>query len=442
MELRDLIVTPIVILLVYAFAYMIRPLVTDEITRGYFLPALTVRIIGALAVGFIYQFYYHGGDTYNFHTLGSRHIWDAFMDSPIKGIEMLFADGIHKGSFYKYSSQVYFFTDHSAYFIVRLAAILDLFTFSTYSATAILFAIIGFTGSWLMFLTFYRRYPHLHLLMAVATLFVPSVFFWGSGLLKDTIVLGALGVATFYIDKLFFQRKIGVSNIFYLLFSLWVIFSIKKFILQAYLPAAIMWIYIGNADKIKSAVLKLMLLPFILIISAPIAYYSIIKVGENDSRYAIDKLAETARVTAMDIRYQTGKDAGSGYTLGDLDGTFTGLLKLAPKAINVTLFRPYLWEVKNPLMLLSALESLFFLILVIYILYKKNLRVFRSFGNPDITFCLIFSVVFAFAVGVSTYNFGTLARYKIPLIPFFLIALILTVYSNNERKVGVLEKTE
>jgi hypothetical protein len=441
-EQRDFIVTPIIIVIVYVVAYMVRPLVTDSITRKYYFSAFTVRIFGALAVGFIYQFYYHGGDTYNFHTLGSRHIWDAFMDSPIKGVEMLLADGEHKGSFYKYSSQVYFFTDHSAYFIVRLAAIFDLLTFSSYSATAVLFATIGFMGSWMLFLTFYRRYPQLHFWMAVCTLFIPSVFFWGSGLLKDTIVIGALGLATYSIDKLFFQKKINIGNVLYLLFSLWVIFSIKKFILQAYLPASIMWVYLGNIDKIKSVVLKVMLLPFVIGISAPIAYFSIIKVGEDDARYSIDMLAKTVKTTAIDIRYLSGKDAGSGYDLGELDGTFSGMLKLAPQAINVSLYRPYLWEVKNPLMLLSAVESLILLLFTIVILLKKNVYLFKALTNPDIVFCLMFSVVFAFAVGISTYNFGTLARYKIPLLPFFSIALILIFYSNRFKKLEELENTE
>jgi hypothetical protein len=45
--------------------------------------------------------------------------------------------------------------------------------------------------------------------------------------------------------------------------------------------------------------------------------------------------------------------------------------------------------------------------------------------NPTVAFCLGFSLIFAFAVGVSTYNFGTLVRYKIPMLPFFIIALIL-----------------
>jgi hypothetical protein len=442
LELRDFIVTPVFILLIYIAAFIIRPWVTDEITKAYFFPGLTVRIIGALAVGLIYQFYYNGGDTFNFHTHGSRHIWEAFWDSPSKAFDMFFSGGKESGSFYKYSSRIYFFSDPSSFFVIRFTALLDLLTFSTYSATAVLFAVFSFIGGWMLFITFYRKYPYLHGWVALATLFIPSVFFWGSGILKDTLVLAALGMATFEIDRLFFQRKISVVHILIFLVSLYFIFSIKKFVLQAFLPAAILWIYMGHMKKIKSLVLRIMIFPFIIFFSGALAYYSVVKVGEGDIRYSADRLIETARVTAMDIRYQTGKEAGSGYTLGELDGTLAGTLKLAPQAINVALFRPYIWEVRNPLMVLSAAESIGFLFLTLLIIVKKRAIAIKAFRNPDVVFAIVFSIVFAFAVGVSTFNFGTLARYKIPLLPFFLIGLALIYHSNNERNVEELEETE
>ena len=422
MELRDLIVTPVFIILVYMVALIFRPRVTDEVNRKFFFSALTLRIIGALAVGFIYQFYYSGGDTFNFHTHGSRHIWEAFWDSPSKGIQMLLSNGKHQENFYTYSSRIYFFSDPASFVVIRVAAILDLFTFSTYSATAVLFAVISFIGSWMLFLTFYNKYPELYRWIAAGTLFIPSVFFWGSGLLKDTLVLAALGMATFELDRLLIRKRISLVHIFLLLVSLYVIFSVKKFLLQAYLPAVILWIYMGRIQRIRSMVLKIMALPFILGLCAFLAYYSVIKVGEGDKRYAAEKLSQTARITAMDIRYQTGREAGSGYTLGELDGSFTGMLRLAPKAINVSLFRPYLWEVRNPLMLLSALESTGFLFLVLYVVWKRRTSVLKAFTNPDIAFTMLFSIVFAFAVGVSTFNFGSLARYKIPCCHSFSLA--------------------
>jgi hypothetical protein len=212
---------------------------------------------------------------------------------------------------------------------------------------------------------------------------------------------------------------------------------------MCFLPAAMLWIFAGNFYKIRSAILRFTLIPVVIVLTIISGYYSVVIVGEDDRRYSLERIAITARVTAYDIGFQTGKDAGSGYSLGELDGTLSGMVKLAPQAINVSLFRPYLWEVRNPLMLLSALESLALFLLTIYSFYQARANLFKTLTDPTILFCLVFSLTFAFAVGVSTFNFGTLARYKIPLLPFYFLALILMLnYSKRERNEEETELTE
>jgi len=443
LEARDLIVTPILLFIVFALAYFIRPRVTDAVNRVYFMPALTVKIIGALAVGIIYQFYYSGGDTYNYHTHGSRHIWEAFMDSPMKGIRLLVNDGQNYYDVYRYASKIIFFTDPQSYAIVKIAAVFDLFTFSSYSSTAILFALVSFVGMWMFFLTFYEQYPDLHKWLATASFFIPSVFFWGSGLLKDTITMGCLGVATYQVYRIFIKKKFKIRHLFLLALSLYGMYSIKIYILLTFLPAVIVWVFLANLDSIRSPVLRIMLAPFMVSASIALGYFAMVKAGEDNAKYSLKNVAMTAKITAYDIGYYTGRDAGSGYSLGELDGTFGSMFSLAPQAINVSLFRPYLWEVKNPLMLLSALESFLLLLFCIYIIIKINARLFSAVNNPNVLFALIFSVAFAFAVGVSTFNFGTLVRYKIPLLPFFLVALILIYYhSKRDKKLAEFDVTE
>jgi hypothetical protein len=443
LELRDLIVTPLFIILIYGVAYAIRSSVTDEVNRVYFIPALTVKIIGALALGFIYQFYYQGGDTFSYHTHGSRHIWETFMESPEKGIELLLTSGQDQTRLYKYSSKIWFFTDPSSYAVVRIAAVVDLFTFSTYSATALLFSVFSFIGMWMLFLTFYERYPYLHRWLAIASFFIPSVFFWGSGLLKDTLTIGCLGMVTYQTSKIFLSRKNSLGGWVLLTLSLSGIYIIKLYILLTFLPALILWVFLGNLQSIRSMILKIMLFPFVISTGLFFAYFATLKAGESNSKYALNSLAKTAQVTAYDIRYWTGRDAGSGYSIGELDGTFGSMIKLAPQAINVSFFRPYLWEVNNPLMLLSALESLFLLLFCIYIFFAVNIRIVKALSEPTILFTLVFAISFAFAVGVSTFNFGTLVRYKIPMMPFFLIALILILHhSKSDKKLVELEITE
>ena len=87
-------------------------------------------------------------------------------------------------------------------------------------------------------------------------------------------------------------------------------------------------------------------------------------------------------------------------------------------------------------MLLSSLESLATLLFTLFVFFRAGL--FRAFGligsNPIILFCLIFGVAFSFAVGISTYNFGSLVRYKIPMLPFYLSGLIILWYHVNEAR--------
>jgi hypothetical protein len=327
--------------------------------------------------------------------------------------------------------------------VIRIAAIIDLLTYSSYSATALFFAFYSFIGSWLLFLTFYKRYQHLHFWIAIGCLFIPSVFFWGSGLLKDTLVMGGLGIIAWSLDGLLIEKRISVLKFVLLLLAIWSVFSLKKFILQAYLPSIIIWIYLSNLHQIRSTVLRLMVFPFVIILSVVGAYYATIKIGENDKRYSIENLVNTSQVTARDIRFQSGRLAGSGYELSEyLDGTLGNGLRLAPEAINVTLFRPYLWEVKNPLMLMSALENLVFLLVTLYIVLRRGYGAITKVFNPEVAFCFIFSITYAFAVGVSTYNFGTLSRYKIPLMPFYFVGLVILYDLVSPKKVEELESTE
>jgi hypothetical protein len=55
---------------------------------------------------------------------------------------------------------------------------------------------------------------------------------------------------------------------------------------------------------------------------------------------------------------------------------------------------------------------------------------------PLVSFCIVFSIVFAFAVGFSTSNFGTLVRYKIPCIPFFMAALFIIIYADPRNRLS------
>jgi hypothetical protein len=422
---------------------MIRSRLTDHVTVQYFIPALTVKFIGAIALGFIYQFYYGSGDTFNFHTNGSRVIWEAFMDDPLKGWSLMTHNDSQQVGAYQYVSRIIFFHDPQSFAVIRLSAFFDLFTFSSYVGTALLFCMVSFIGVWLLFKCFYDVAPHLHRQMAIAVLFIPSVVFWGSGILKDTITLGCLGIATYCVYTIFVKHKFSVVRVILLVVSLYIIYAIKIYILLVFLPAAIVWVLMFHYRLLNSIWVKIVMFPIAATTCGFLGYFAVLKAGEDNSKYSLDNIAVTAYATAYDIRYWSGRDAGSGYTLGELDGSWSSMIKLAPAAVNVSLFRPYVWESKNILMLISALESLALLCLTLYTIFVARMKFIRAFSEPVVMACIIFSLTFAFSVGVSTFNFGTLMRYKIPLLPFYAVTLILILdYAKRQRNFERFDSTE
>lgn len=408
---------------------------TDKITKKYFFKALHLKIIGALAVGFIYQFYYGGGkpggDTFHYF-YHSGIIWDALWDDSFTmAMKLIFGANDYSPEVMHYAYRMTWYRDSQSYFIVRILAFFDLFTLHTYSASACLFAFASFTGVWKMYSVFYRRYPLLHKEFAIACFFVPSIFFWGSGILKDTITFGALGWTTYALFNLFvFKNKI-ILNIFIFLFSVWISYSIKQYIVLCFIPTAILAMSLERIRGIKSTLLRYSIAPFIIAIAFGGIGLFLQQSNEQSSRYSLDKMAYTAEETARWIHYVSEIQGGAAYSLGDFDYSPTGMFKKMPLAIWVSLFRPHPWEVRNPVMLLSALESLWFLIFTIQIFWKNGIKkVFSEIGtSPIILLCISFSLLFSFAVGISTYNFGSLVRYKIPMMPFYICGLYIIEYN-------------
>jgi hypothetical protein len=148
-------------------------------------------------------------------------------------------------------------------------------------------------------------------------------------------------------------------------------------------------------------------------------------------QYSIENIFVTSGTT-RDYILQSSGDDGSSYDLG-IENSAMGVIKTIPTAINVTLFRPYIWEARKPIVMLNALEAFAIMLITIRLILNLGLNKIRKAiaSDANIQFCLIFSLIFAFAVGISSYNFGTLSRYRIPCIPMYVLALMLIYYKYN-----------
>lgn len=433
----DLVMTPIWLLLLYLLGYAISHIkYRDHYLRKHFMWGLTMKFIGCLGFIAVYAFYYKGGDTFRYFTNASK-LMEVILNDPSQIFSILTSTSLSLADQFKIGLETPLLLNDTAanYTVTRIAVFFGLFTFNSYLATSLLFAFASFIGIWSLYRVVVYLYPYQYKAVTIPILYIPSVFFWGSSMMKDSIVIGFLGLLTYGIYMLYFERKRILISLFMVIVSIYILSNVKQYVIIAYAPALIVWMSLGPLNRLPKKQ-RWMVTPFLMGIAVAIIIVLIPVMEKVSQRYAIEQVLETAEKTANYI-HRTTREGGSSYTLGEISYTPLGMAVVFPRAVTVTLFQPFLYQVRNPVMLLSALESTLFLFGTFFILFKVGL--FRFIGyimnEPFLLMCLVFSVFFAFAIGISTFNFGSLVRYKIPALPFYGIALIIPymLYRNRLR---------
>jgi hypothetical protein len=431
----DLVLTPIYLSLIIFLAgrHRDKKYPVGHPLRPYYLPGLYAKLGGAIFIGLVYQYYYQGGDTSNYF----RHalvINSALKDSFGTWLDLVLQVSPDKNPrLFEYTSQMEWYGAASTYTVAVIAALFGLLNGTSYMPIALLFAWLSYTGIWAMYRTFARIYPGQEKQLAIAFLFIPSVVVWGSSIFKDTICMFGLGWMIYCTFRVFVNGDFSIKNIFLLVLGFYLVAVIKLYILLAFLPALSLWLLMSYSSRIRSVAARWVLnFLFIGVVIAGFLYFTE-QFAKELNKYSLDKIAQTANTTRGWISYSSG-DEGSAYDLGDFSPTIGGMLSKFPAAVVVSLYRPFLWESKKILILLSAIESLVLLFFTLKAIIKLKGRIFSTIGkDPNLTFCLVFALVFAFAVGISSYNFGALSRYKIPCLPFYAAFLVIILKGGSTK---------
>lgn len=433
-------------LLFSVFTFRLKKRYPDENLQKLYKKGLLLKFFGGFTFFLIYKFYYKYGDTFIYFRNGGIiadlvfYDFGAFLKfmsvstplSPIVDNDLYGHIVFRVGNYY---------TGADSWLMIRLCAIANLISFNSYLYSTFFFSAFSFFGLWKLFLVFDKRYNHLRKYLFWAIFGVPSVLFWGSGILKDTVTIACLGLVFFQLDKLFFRGKIGVRPILLLVVNSLIIITLKGYILLAFIPPLLVGIYLYYIANVKgfftkSAIAVVLLVAFVFGGGFLLQYFA-----QVSQEFSLDRIADLAEGFHEYHGYldQTGQ-AGSGYSLNISSYTLAGMLGVFLQAVNVTLFRPYIWEANSPVMLISSIESMimaFFTIRVI--LRKKVFGFFKNMLEPFALMCMLYSIILSFAIGITAFNFGALVRFKIPLIPFFVIGLLIIQSIGKKQKTEVVE---
>jgi hypothetical protein len=431
-EAYELLLLPFYLLLIYFFTYHVsNRLFKNSAIRPWILPALTLKLIGAVAITLIYIYYYKGGDTCLYYNEAKLITQQLFL-SPIDGIKLLFyqpnsTEFTEAAVFYKY-----FHYAHSSetLIILKLTAIVNIFSFNSFLITSILYGYFSFWCILLLANEIIKSNSNYTKPVMIALFFVPNNFIWNSGILKDTVCFACFCLIHVSITRMLVNKEIKIQWIVLTLIGFYILTTIRMFIAALYIPCLMFYFTIIFRERLEYQLLKTVVPPFILILSLFGAWVVYDQLSSNSSKYNINQLLVTAKIQRDYLLYVSQQSQGSQYNLGDFDMTIENLILKIPESLNVSLFRPYLWESRNIITVFSALEAFLILLLTLYVLYKRKIsEIVNLFKNDkQLLFYLVFSIIYLYVTGITSYNFGSLIRYKVQGYVFFVMILLMLYY--------------
>jgi len=435
MGLTDIILFPLYVLFFALLFAARRKRIEDPVLKKYHRRGFWIKVFSTVAY-IIFSVYLSKGDSTFLYYPEGMNITHLILKD-ISNIKLIFISGkdFDQNLLADTFNQGYFESE-SNYFVTRLVTIFSFISFGSYSVITLIFSMISYSGVWRLYKFFYEQYPHLHKQFAIAIIYLPTFVFWSSGILKDPLCTGMLGWFTYAMYKVFIKKEAIIKNSLVIILSAYVLAVVKAYILVSYLPFFMFFIVLSYLKNIKRSVIRVVLLLLIAVIAVGGFFAVENRLQEELGGLAISKITESVQNTQQNFM-RISDLAESSFSLGvEFDGSPGSLIKIAPAGIVATLYRPYLWESKKISTLLSSLESLALMLFTLYVFFKAGPITF--FGSiikdPMIMFCFLFSIIFALFVGVTTLNFGTLVRYKIPCMPFYIIALVLILQRHKEKK--------
>lgn len=408
----------------------------------YFLLGLWAKVAGGLIFALIYTLYYEGGDTTSYFECALSFV-NLLYDDPGNFFTAYFGPGTPeiKSLFTSDtgSPMAYMFFDEKTRMVIKLVVPFLTLGFKSYFIATIFISIFTYGGLWRLYLMFTSYFPQFSRNLAWAVLFMPSVIFWGSGILKDSFTLAAACYFIVATNDIIQKKKGFAFHLFILLLSGFIILSIKPYILIILLPGNLVWFFYSKIRKIKNTFFRYIIVPFVYLLVGLGSYLLLTALGDKLGKFSPERALETAVVTQQDL--QQDYYDGNSFDIGQFEATPLSILSKVPAATAAGLFRPYIWEANNIVMLVSGLENLIILGLSILVLIRMRFRILLKLisDHPVLLYSLSFSLLFAFMIGLTTSNFGALVRFKIPLIPLYM-GVIVIIYGHLRSIIITREK--
>lgn len=381
-----------------------------------------LKVLAGTALWWVYTFHYDdraNADIYKFFDDGNI-MFSALPAHPGDFLRMLTGvgtDNQHISTHYyevmnnwyrRYDTGYY----NDAHTMIRYNAVIRIFSFGVYHVHTVFSSFLALVGMTALWKAFAPSVPGLGKAWMAGLFLWPSVLLWSSGPIKEALLFLGWGIFLFHALQ-GIQGRLTLRGWAWMLFGLLVQLGLKSYVLACMLPGllALWWCRRGEGRHAAAkfiaayaaAIVLSLLLPFL---SPRLDVVAIIQQKQHDMLGIVDAVAP-----------------GSFIITERMEPGAIGLVKEMPHALYLAWLSPLAtWKI-GALGLMGAMENGLMLVLIPMAWAWR--RPWAQVDRPLFFFCASFCLALGLLVGWTTPVVGALMRYRIPLLPFFTLALLL-----------------
>lgn len=309
-----------------------------------------------------------------------------------------------------FGSENSYWNDLKGNFFIKVLSIMDVFSFGHYNVNVIFYSYLALFGPMAIFRVMTDVFPGRRFVILLATFFVPSFFYWTSGIYKEGLIFAVIGMIIYHMYKAEKERRYTFKRIFYTLTGLILLLLLRNFLIIIIIPAILAWVLANRFPRHG-------LLCFV----AAYTFFGILffTLRHIDPRLDFPKAVADKQQAFIQII------GNSSIPIKELKPTVVSFLKNSPQALTLSAMRPYPGDIHHLMSLAAALEINLLLLLFILSLIFRRKGSLRS--RNVVYFCIFFSFSLLMGIGFSVNNLGAIVRYRSIITPLLVVLIAAQV---------------
>ena len=296
--------------------------------------------------------------------------------------------------------------------LYKCMAILNLVTRGNFYLNTALFSSLVFLGHIAFFRIYHSIYNTHKWKIIFACFCLPSLFTYTACIHKDGVIFLCLGMISYIFYRCISEpNNLNWKSLLMLTINFLLISLFRNYVLVALIPAMIIAILSRRLTWNRWAIFAGSYLVFMCLFFA--------------TRISDSPLNLPAAVVQRKADFALLEPGNTAVAMNELQPDLQSFAQNLPHAINHYLFRPYLWEFKQPAILFTAVELfVYHLLILLFIFFPK-----KKDGpiHPYNIFGLALLLNMMLIIGYTIPNIGAIVRYRSIFWVFLICPLLCNI---------------